>query len=461
MKKLLIIIIIFIATLGCLSLFTIHIYNYGTSFNEKIPPTVKLNHKELKTIKAVGRGLYESDGSYIQLKGINFGNWLIQEGWMSPNSLGAKYNDDGTFVKVNEEGIVEEYEQVFQEELDLALKNNPNLDEEKISSLWNAYYKSYCTEDDFRLIKEMGFNMIRLPMYYKNFMDGSDDNLKMKKTPFILIDWFLEQAKKYDLYVILDLHGVVGGQSGYEHSGTRKAEFWDNEYYQEQMCLLWQEIVKHYKYERSDLAETIAAYDLVNEPTLDGSATGKKQWDVLDKLYDAIREIDTDHVISIEGCWLFTNLPNPKKYDWQNVLYQYHIYNWVYNILPNDIYFGMHWLTYRLSDYDVPKYIGEFNFFDQKEEWGKYLNEFDKRGFNWSIWSYKTISVGWWDSSWGLYVNRMNLKDEKLKLDVRTATYEEIYQVWSNQETLKTYKETGLLKEVIDEYFDNFKKQIK
>jgi hypothetical protein len=121
----------------------------------------------------------------------------------------------------------------------------------------------------------------------------------------------------------------------------------------------------------------------------------------------------------------------------------------------------MHWLTYRLSDYDVPKYIGEFNFFDQKEEWGKYLNEFDKRGFNWSIWSYKTISVGWWDSSWGLYVNRMNLKDEKLKLDVRTATYEEIYQVWSNQETLKTYKETGLLKEVIDEYFDNFKKQIK
>ena len=53
----------------------------------------------------------------------------------------------------------------------------------------------------------------------------------------------------------------------------------------------------------------------------------------------------------------------------------------------------------------------------------------------------------------------MNLKDEKLKLDVRTATYEEIYQVWSNQETLKTYKETGLLKEVLDKYFEKFKKQ--
>ena len=289
------------------------------------------------------------------------------------------------------------------------------------------------------------------------------DNNNEEQPIFELSPYYFYSFNCYqnDLYVILDLHGVVGGQSGYEHSGTRKTEFWDNEYYQEQMCLLWTEIVKHYKYERFDLAETIAAYDLINEPTLDGSTTGKKQWDVLDKLYDAIREIDNDHVISIEGCWRFTNLPNPKKYDWQNVLYQYHIYNWAYNSYPNDIYFGSHWLTYRFSDYDVPKYIGEFNFFDQKDEWEKYLNEFDKRGFSWSIWSYKTISVGWWDSSWGLYVHRMNLKDEKLKLDVRTATYEEIYQVWSNQETLKTYKETGLLKEVLDKYFEKFKKQKK
>ena len=431
----------------------IHIYNYGENFNEKIPDFVEVSHKDMKTIKAVGKGLYESDGKYIQLKGINFGNWLIQEGWMTPNSLGAKYNSDGSFVKVNEEGIVEEYEPVFQDELELALKNNTNLTEAQINQQWDIYYKSYCTEDDFRLIKEIGFNMIRLPMYYRNFMEGDDNNLKMKDNPFVLIDWFLENAKKYDLYVILDLHGVVGGQSGYEHSGTKKTEFWTNKHYQDQMCFLWSEIAKHYKNERPDLAETIAAYDLVNEPTLDGSSTGKLQWEVMDKLYKAIREVDQDHVISIEGCWRFTNLPNPKKYGWTNVLYQYHIYNWAYETFKNNLYFGSHWLTYRFANYDVPKYIGEFNFFSEKEEWHKYLNEFDLRGFSWSIWSYKTISVGWWDSSWGIYVHRMNLKNEVLKLDVRTATFDEIYNVWSNQETLKTYKETGLLKEVLDEYF--------
>ena len=41
-------------------------------------------------------------------------------------------------------------------------------------------------------------------------------------------------AKKYDLRVILDMHGVVGGQSGFEHSGTRDIDFWDNKVYQDE-----------------------------------------------------------------------------------------------------------------------------------------------------------------------------------------------------------------------------------
>ncbi len=459
MKKILIIFIIVISFGIFFSISKKYIYSYGKDFNNDVLKEYKdIKHHDLKTIKAYKKGLYESNGKYIQLKGINYGNWLIQEGWMTPNSLGAKYNNDGTFLKVNEEGIVEEYEPVFNEDLENALNNNPNLTLEQVNNLWDIWYKSYCTEDDFKKIKDLGFNMIRLPMYYKNFMEGDDLNLTMKEEPFKLIDWFLEMAKKYELYVILDLHGVVGGQSGYEHSGTSKHEFWDNKVYQDEMIYLWENIVKHYKYERNDLAETIAAYDLINEPTLDGSVTKKKQWKVMDKIYKAIRKIDIDHVISIEGCWRFTNLPNPKKYGWENVLYQYHIYNWDYNTNKNENYFFDHWLKFVLADYECPKYIGEFNFFNQKEEWLKYLNEFDLRGFSWSIWSYKTISVGWWDSSWGVYIDKMNLKNEKLKLDVRTATYDEIYDVWSNQETTKRYNNTGILKEVLDEYFYNINK---
>ena len=117
----------------------------------------------------------------------------------------------------------------------------------------------------------------------------------MKEKPFERLDWFLEMAKKYDLRVILDMHGVVGGQSGFEHSGTRDIDFWDNKVYQDEMCTLWKEIAKHYvtpisEGGRSDLASTILAFDLVNEPVNRNTpSTGKKQWDVMDKMYDAIR----------------------------------------------------------------------------------------------------------------------------------------------------------------------------
>ena len=428
-------------------------YNFGKKEYNNLSEKVEVTHKKIETYKAIDKGIYDLEGNLFQIQGINYGNLLIQEGWMSVNSLGPKLNEDGSYAKINSEGVIEEYEEVYQEELDLALKNNPNLNQEKINELWSIYYKSYCQEIDFQNIKEIGLNTIRLPMYYRNFLEGEDDKLVMKENAFEFIDYFLENAKKYDLKVILDMHGVVGGQSGNEHSGTRRTEFWTNEVYQKEMCDLWKNIASYYLNERKDLASTILAYDLINEPALDKKVTTKREWDVMDKMYKAIREVDEDHIIAIEGCWYFDSLPDPKKYNWENVMYEFHLYNWDNEKVSNDVYHTLHFYKWMTTNYDVPIYIGEFNFFDKKDEWIKWLNEYDERGLNWSIWSYKTISVGWWDMSWGIYVYKMNLRDEKQKLDVRTATYEEIKEVWSNQGTKETYKDTGVLKSVLEQHF--------
>ena len=428
-------------------------YNFEKKDYNNLSKKVEVTHKKIETYKAIDKGIYDLEGNLFQIQGINYGNLLIQEGWMSVNSLGPKLNEDGSYAKINSEGVIEEYEEVYQEELDLALKNNPNLNQEKINELWSIYYKSYCQEIDFQNIKEIGLNTIRLPMYYRNFLEGEDDKFVLKENAFEFIDYFLENAKKYDLKVILDMHGVVGGQSGNEHSGTRRTEFWTNEVYQKEMCDLWKNIASYYLNERKDLASTILAYDLINEPALDKKETTKREWDVMDKMYKAIREVDEDHIIAIEGCWYFDSLPDPKKYNWENVMYEFHLYNWDNEKVSNDVYHTLHFYKWMTTNYDVPIYIGEFNFFDKKDEWIKWLNEYDERGLNWSIWSYKTISVGWWDMSWGIYVYKMNLRDEKLKLDVRTATYEEIKEVWSNQGTKETYKDTGVLKSVLEQHF--------
>ena len=425
------------------------------------------------TVVAIGRELYDENGNRFEIKGINFGNLFISEGWMTVNSIGALYNGDGTFKSVNEQGIVEEYEEIYQEELDAILSDRVargDFTQEQLDTLNEAYFYAYCTEADFKLIKDMGLNTIRLPMYYRNFMEGPDDNLSMRADAFEKLDYFLELAQKYELKVIIDMHGVVGGQSGYEHSGTRKIEFWENETYIQSMCELWKNIALHYINERPDLASTILAYDLVNEPTKRTTAgTTKLQWDVMDRLYRAIREVDTHHVISIEGMWYPTSLPNPKKYGWENVLYQYHFYNWNYDKgTPNSTFYGFMHTLFAFFDYNVPKLVGEFSFFDDRAAWSKYLAQYDRLGWGWTIWSYKIVTVGWWDSSWGLVVNKLNLQNDKntpiedyrLKLDLRTASYDEILSVWSNEQTkyggqdgsYKLYKD-GTLYNVLKDYF--------
>ena len=437
------------------------------------PLHVELTPNEYGTVVAVGRGLYDVNGDRFDIKGINFGNLFIAEGWMTVNSIGALYNKDGSFQSVNEQGVVEAYEEIFQEEFDAILAERVakgDFTKEQLDELLDTFFYAYCTEADFKLISDTGLNTIRLPMYYRNFMQGPDDALVMREDAFAKLDYFLELAQKYDLKVIIDMHGVVGGQSGFEHSGTRDVDFWENETYIQSMCELWKNIANYYVNERPDLAATILAYDLVNEPTKRTDfGTGKLQWQVMDRLYDAIREVDAHHVISIEGVWYPISLPDPEKYGWENVLYQYHFYNWNHDKgISNELFYTLMNTMYMFTDYDVPKFVGEFNFFGNEGAWDKYLHQYDELGWGWTIWSYKIVSVGWWDNSWGLVVNKLFLEnpadtpieDYKLKLDIRTASYEEIMSAWSHEQTKYngqegSYKlyEDGMLYRVLKDYF--------
>lgn len=433
---------------------------YAKNYKFDAPEQIEIEANEFGTITAVGRGLYDSDGKRFDIKGVNYGNLFILEGWMTVNSVGALKNPDGSYVKLNHDStIVEEYEEIYQEEMDEYLSR---FTDEELTALNQAYFESYCTDADFKLIKDIGLNTVRLPVYYRTFLTTHDRyrltdeelcamNFDEIELVFDQVDKFLAYAKANGLKVILDMHGVMGGQSGYEHCGTRDIDFWDNEEYIEFMCNLWQAIAEHYVDDRRDLASTILAYDLANEPTSRNEiGTGPKQWQVMDRMYDAIREVDEHHVISIEGVWYTVSLPSPEKYGWENVLYQYHFYNWNHDgLVPNELFYALQFGLYTLSDFNVPKFVGEFSFFGNDAAWEYYLDQYDQLGWGWTTWSYKTISVGYWDTTWGIVVHKLNLSNEpgvltdgdesndNLKLDLsdESTTYEEILAVWSDQKT--------------------------
>ena len=420
---------ILIAT-GCILLavlifaggFILHSLNYTVKGQaESIENTTGL-------VQAFGKSLYDANGNKIVLKGVNAGQILIQEEWMSPFAIEPMKNEDGSYVK--DEGGNMQYPPFAEEEFREGLASNPNLKDYTLDELLKIYWDCFFSEEDFRIIKEdLQMNAIRLPFYYKNILND-DLTRKSEEEAFSYLDWFIGMAGKYELYIILDLHGAPGSQNGYEHSGTTSetAGLWTNAAYVDATVDIWDFIADHYTNTAPELGKWIATYDILNEPTYTHKGTTTKEcWDVFDRIYDVIRAKEDAHVITMEGCWNFSKLPDPADYGWENVQYEYHWYNWNKDIVPYEITYALQDLSNIGRDYNVPVLIGEFTFFEDENAWAKGLALFDKRNYSWTIWNYKTSVTGWWTSSWGVYTCQLKAVTEweDKKCNVATCTYEE------------------------------------
>ena len=401
-------------------------------------------------VQASGRSLYDAQGNRLQLRGINAGQLLLQEGWMSPFALEPEFHKDGTYVKDGDGNI--QYPEFTEEEFRRALGENPNLAGYDPEELMQYYRECFFTEGDFRIIKEeLGFNTIRLPFYWRNLLQD-DLTRKEEADAFAYLDWFIAEAAKQELYIVLDLHGAPGSQNGYEHSGIDRHEagLWDSEENIAATVDLWTFVAEHYLHTRPDLGQWIATYDLMNEPTETYKGiTTKKCWDVFDRIYDAIRSTGDAHVITMECCWDFARLPDPVDYGWENVQYEYHWYNWANEALPYALFYAYQDLSNIGRDYEVPVLIGEFTFFEDRDAWAKGLGLFDQRGYSWTIWNYKTTVTGWWTSSWGVYTCQLKFitENEETKCNVATCTYAEF--IAACEKTRTENCATGTLYEVL------------
>lgn len=372
---------------------------------------------------------------------------------MSPFALEPLKSPDGSYVKDKDNNIL--YPEFTEQELREGLKSNPNLSGHDIDSLLQYYYSCFFSEEDFRIIKEdLKLNAIRFPFYYLNILN-EDLTLKSEDAAFAYLDWFIAQAAKYELYIILDLHGAPGSQNGYEHSGRpgHIAGLWDSEENVAATIDLWDFVSQHYTQTRPDLGKWIATYDLLNEPTYTyKGVTNKKCWDVFDKLYDAIRENGDKHNITMSGCWDFNTLPDPADYGWENVQYQYHWYNWNPDKMPFSLFHILKDFHNIGRNYDVPVFIGEFTAFENKADWDTVLKLYEKRNYSWTVWSYKTVVTGWWNSSWGVYTCQLQFVTEweQKKCNVATCTYEEFIAACDKTKTENCH--TSTLYEVLTDY---------
>jgi len=254
----------------------------------------------------------------------------------------------------------------------------------------------------------------------------------------------------------LDLHGAPGSQSNTDHTGRANFNklFEDSpagEAFRDQTVRIWKEIATHYQ---NHLA--IAGYDLLNEPT--GAPNPETLWHLYDRLYQAIRSQDPYHLIVMEGIWDWDTLPIPAKQGWENVVYQFHFYNWNHdNDLPAHKDFVDDKIaqgTLKQAQYQVPVMIGEFNGFALPETWEYYLEKFNEQRWSWMIWNYKAHDP---NSNWGLYTHtgydELLLKFRAVQADGSTGdSFDDLARKLTKYDTLGHFSPNYALIEVVQRF---------
>lgn len=357
------------------------------------------NPKEMSLLTVKDGYIVNEKGENVVLKGVNLGNWLLWETWM---------------------GIVPEYTKDWSyfDTIDLLVER---FGEEQATEIIKTYEDNFITENDIAQIEKLGFNCVRVPFWYRNFMtedlewlsENHDDNRGFQK-----LDWLIKTCEKYGIYVMLDLHGAPGGQSKNHCTGKAgRNELYENEEMMNATVELWCAIANRYKDNK-----TVCAYDLLNEPQNNSGYEGDYSWEAeseeavsrtnkaYDILYKAIREIDKNHIISFEGVWSTTVLPNPKDMGYENMLYQLHLYDKDKGMIK----YRVKELKTARKDWGVAVIVGEYNNGDF-EYYAQKL--YDKNDISRVKWTYKTFNVG---EQWGIFNKDVD------RIDIKTASYEEI-----------------------------------
>jgi hypothetical protein len=239
------------------------------------------------------------------IRGVNLGGWFIPEYWMMPSfykNSGLKWGASlCSYVKKN------------RKEAEKSMLNN---------------LKTWVNESDIREIAALGFNSIRLPIGYWNIIDDPYNMYVPSRNDSVkYIDWCMTTAAKYNISVLIDLHGAPGSQNGNDHSGCIQNVEW-----------LEGKNIKYTVKAVEAIAERYSSFPnflgvgLLNEPSATiESANHTALLDFYEKSYKIIRSYSSSALVvfnelySAEFDSWSHDLREPKYY---NVIMDLHLYDW-------------------------------------------------------------------------------------------------------------------------------------
>jgi len=351
-----------------------------------------------------GQRIVDGNGNNVLLRGLGLGGWMVQEGYM-----------------MQTESFANAQHKIKKRISDL-------IGEANTQEFYQAYRANGITKRDIDSLKAWGFNSVRLPMHYNLY------TLPIEQEPvagqntwldegFTMTDNLLNWCAANGMYLILDLHAAPGGQgkdaaiSDYDDT---KPSLWESAANRDKMIAFWQKIALRYKD-----SPWIGAYDIINEPNWAFTGTNINGCDensnaplkaLMVDVTNAIRQVDTNHLIIIEGnCWgnNYNGILNNGLWD-QNMALSFHKY-WNGNTVGSIQ--GM--LNYR-TQLNVPIWLGESG--ENSNVW-----------FTDAIKLMETNNIGW--AWWPMKKIESIAGPAAVK---KTPEYEQLLNYWKNNGTTPT-----------------------
>ena len=300
--------------------------------------------------------IVEGNGEPILLRGFGLGGWLVPEGYMLHNQAWIAGFESPTEIE--------------NHVIDL-------IGVDAAENFWNLYRDNYVAQADIDQIADWGFNHIRVPFHYKQFYDSTGTETPMG---YAIIDELITWCEPYNMYIILDMHCAPGGQNGgpiSDSDGT--ARLWLEESNKELTIQIWKEIATYY----SDNT-LIGGYDLINEPVLPGGVSLEEFKQLYVDITNAIREVDTNHLLFIEGNWYGTDFAGLTPPWDENMSYSFHKYWGQTDLSTIQSYINMR------NNYGVPLWMGESG--ENSNHW--YYEVFkllEENNIGWNFWTHKKV----------------------------------------------------------------------
>lgn len=311
-------------------------------------------------VRAQGVHFVDGTGNRLLLRGVSLGNWLVTEGYMWKFD-GAR-GDRGRRIEARIEELV---------------------GADAAKAFWKSYRSTWITEDDIARIAQLGFDHVRLPMNARLLMPEGGDTFDEEQFGYIanVVAW----SKKHGIRVVLDMHAAPGGETGknIDDSADDYPNLFTNSANQDRLVKIWAELAKRYAKET-----TVLGYDLLNEPLpAEFSSLNPQLWKTYLKVAPAIRAVDTNHMLIVEGAnwandWSALSAP----FD-DNMAYSFHKY---WN--ATDVSAIQGYLDKR-AEWNRPVWVGESG--ENSDDWYRAsFSTLEQHELSWCFWPWKKLESG-------------------------------------------------------------------